>query len=200
MSRIVSYERLPLRPSEIARYARCRYEDVTREIDEAAAEVCEAASYRVCYDVFPVSYGASLLDLGFACTQSQDLRKCLRTCGGVIVFAATAGFGVDRLIQKYNRLSPAKAVLLHAAGSEAVEALCDRFCADMEQEYGPLRPRFSPGYGDLPLALQKDIFSALSCTKNIGVSLSDSLRMTPSKSVTAIAGIINTEPFTHESN
>ena len=50
------------------------------------------------------------------------------------------------------------------------------------------KPRFSPGYGDLSLEVQKEIFSLLDCPRKIGVSLGDSLLMTPSKSVTAIIG------------
>lgn len=191
MVRTVSYDRLPLRAAEIARYAHCDYKQSRAQIDEASAEICDAASFRVCYEIFPVSVSSGILDLGFAQTDSAGLVKCLQNCDKAIVFAASAGVGVDRLIQKYSRLSPAKAIFLNAAGSEAVEALCDRFCRDMEQACGALRPRFSPGYGDLPLSIQRDIFAALSCTKNIGVSLSDDCFMTPTKSVTAIAGVIN---------
>ena len=51
------------------------------------------------------------------------------------------------------------------------------------------RPRFSPGYGDLPINMQKDIFAALDCPRKIGLSLNESLLMSPSKSVTAIIGV-----------
>ena len=37
--------------------------------------------------------------------------------------------------------------------------------------------------------MQKDIFNLLNPAKNIGLSLSDSLLMTPSKAVTAIVGL-----------
>lgn len=191
MVKTISYPQLPLRTAEIARYARCDYEQARIQIDEAAAGICEAAFFRVCYDVFPVTRSPALLDLGFTATGSKDLMKCLKTSENVLVFAATAGVGVDRLIQKYSRLSPSKAIFLNAAGSEAVEALCDRFCRDMEPLYGTLCPRYSPGYGDLPLTIQTDIFAALSCTRNIGVSLSDGFLMTPTKSVTAIVGLLN---------
>ena len=50
-------------------------------------------------------------------------------------------------------------------------------------------PGFSPGYGDLPLDLQREIFAALDCPKRIGVSLNESLLMSPSKSVSAIIGL-----------
>ena len=51
-----------------------------------------------------------------------------------------------------------------------------------------VRPRFSPGYGDLPLALQREVFAALDCPRRIGLTLSDSLLMSPTKSVTALIG------------
>ena len=49
--------------------------------------------------------------------------------------------------------------------------------------------RFSPGHGDLPLALQTDIFRALDCPRKIGLTLNGSLLMSPSKSVTALFGV-----------
>ena len=82
--------------------------------------------------------------------------------------------------------------MMQAIGAERIEALCDAFCDDMEKEMGvSLRPRFSPGYGDLPLSVQKDIISLLEAPKRIGLSLNDSLLMSPTKSVTAFAGISN---------
>ena len=95
----------------------------------------------------------------------------------------------DRLIKKYSISSPVRAVVFQAIGSERVESLCDVFCADVEKKIGKkCRPRFSPGYGDLPLEFQKTVFSCLEPSR-IGVSLSGELFMTPSKSVTAIIGI-----------
>ncbi len=60
------------------------------------------------------------------------------------------------------------------------------------------RPRFSPGYGDLTLLAQKDIFAVLDCGKRIGLTLNDSLLMSPSKSVTAFVGIGGNQKQTQE--
>ena len=149
--------------------------------------------FRVCYGEFPVSVTDNGLDLGFAVTDSKDLKKALSGCKSAILFAASVGLLPDRLAAKYNRISPSKALIVSAVGSERVEALCDAFCRDTDKklvEKGlKLRPRFSAGYGDLPLSLQTDIFKALDCTKKLGITLCDSLLMIPEKSVTAIAGI-----------
>ena len=122
--------------------------------------------------------------------ESSDLAKNLSGCSEVIVFCATVGTLFDRLIAKYERISPSKAVMLQAIGSERVEAVCDSFCDQISRETGRrTKPRFSAGYGDLPLELQSEIFALLSCEKNIGVTLNDSFFMSPSKSVTAFLGL-----------
>jgi cobalamin-dependent methionine synthase I len=105
------------------------------------------------------------------------------------LFAATAGSGIDRLILKYNKLSPARAVVIQAMGAALVEQWCDEICDTFTQKLGANKNRFSCGYGDLPLTLQREIFPALNVTKNLGITLSDNCFMTPSKSVTAIVGI-----------
>ena len=116
--------------------------------------------------------------------------KNLKNTKKVILFAATIGIGIDRLIAKYSKISPSKAVVLDAIGSERIEALCDEFCEDLKRKFGNLKPRFSAGYGDLSVEKQNEIFSILKCDKNIGLTLNDSFMMSPSKSVTAFVGIL----------
>ena len=53
-------------------------------------------------------------------------------------------------------------------------------------------PRFSPGYGDLNINVQRDIFTHLDLSRKIGVTLNESLIISPSKSVTAIIGLSDT--------
>ncbi len=142
---------------------------------------------------FPIEHTAEGLDLGFAKTASKDLQKALGESEKILLFAATVGILPDRLTAKYSRLSPTRAVLIQAIATERIETLCDAFCRERKAYYDAqgfvLKPRFSPGYGDLPLAMQSDILSALDCHRLLGISLTKSLLMMPSKSVTAIAGI-----------
>jgi hypothetical protein len=49
--------------------------------------------------------------------------------------------------------------------------------------------RFSPGYGDLPLSLQPALTSLLDTSRQIGLTLTDSLILLPRKSVTAVLGL-----------
>lgn len=177
---------------EILRYASCRTADaaVLSLMEECIAECAPALSYRVCFSYFPVRNGS--VDMGFAKLESAALAKNLIGCGTACVFAATVGMNADRLISRYSRLSPAKALMFDAIGTERIESLCDAFCEDVRGEYGRIRPRFSPGYGDLPIDAQRDIFAALTPEKRIGLTLNGSLLMSPSKSVTAVVGIYKT--------
>ena len=182
---------------EALRYAGVRESDRITEdlLTKCIAEAEGKLIYKVCYRAFDLHLNGEKADLGFASVKSSALAKRLDGCEKIIVFCATVGSEFDRLIAKYNILSPSAAVMMQALGSERVEALCDAFCANIGEDTGntgySCTTRFSPGYGDLPLDLQRDIFAALDCTKKIGVSLNNNLFMTPTKSVTAIIGLKN---------
>lgn len=187
-----TYAAPPVNEREILRYAGCK------ECDEATLELLRDAlseaephlSYKICYATLPFKISDGVCNFGCFQAKSSALSKNLEPCEKVILFAATIGIPFDRLIAKYSKLSPARAVMLQAIGSERVEALCDAFYSELRNELcKTLRPRFSPGYGDLSLEVQKDIFSVLNIPKNLSVCLNESKLMSPSKSVTAFIGI-----------
>ena len=187
-----TYTEPPVSEKEILRYAGCQKAD--RDIQTLLTACLDKARdklvYKVCYGEFPVATDGNLCDFGAFRVSSQHLAANIKDCHTVILFAATVGVGLDRLIAKYGHLSPAKALLFQAIGAERIEALCDRFCEDISQERNMgLTPRFSPGYGDLPLEVQKNLFAVLDCGRRIGLTLTDSLLMSPSKSVTAFVGL-----------
>lgn len=186
------YAAPPLNKRDIWRYASCKEEteETAALLNACIAEAKDKLTYAVCYRVLPCKTSGALCDFGAFSVSSERLAATLHGCDTVVVFAATVGVGIDRLIAKYSRLSPSKALLFQAIGTQRIEALCDVFCADMAQEHGKrTRPRFSPGYGDLPLSVQRELFVALDCERRIGLTLNDSLLMSPTKSVTAIVGL-----------
>lgn len=107
--------------------------------------------------------------------------------------AVTLGQGIDRLLAKSSVSNMADAVIMDACASTAVENVADNFERDLrkelEAEHLYLTDRFSPGYGDLPLAVQKQFCTALDTERRIGLSVSSSMLMIPGKSVTAVLGI-----------
>lgn len=177
---------------EILRYAGCKEADseISALLKACINEVKNKLTYKVCYRELSVTIDGDVCDFEAFRLQSKNLAANLKDCKNVIVFAATIGVEIDRLIAKYGRISPSKALMLQAIGAERIEALCDTFCTDLAREYNQrLKPRFSSGYGDLPLSAQKDIFAVLTPEKRIGLTLNSSLLMSPSKSVTAFVGL-----------
>ncbi len=185
----------PIGHEEILRYAGAAEKD--KEIIEAClSEVLPKLSYKVCYMELPALHTEDGVSLGAFALSGETAKKHLAGCHTAIVFAATIGIEMDRHIAKYGRLSPSKALFMQAIGAERIESLCDAFSKEMETEYAAkgayTRPRFSPGYGDLPLSVQGDIFAVLSPHRKIGLSLNESLLMSPTKSVTAFIGVSKT--------
>ena len=155
-----------------------------------------AAQCRAVWRRYPLVRDGNTLDLGFAKTDSRDLRQHLEDCDEILLFACTAGAETDRRIVRAKLLSPARGLLMHAIGAQQVEGGCDRLCGQLAEQFPDkqLTDRFSPGYGDLPLEMQKDVMTALDCGRTVGITLTDSLLMTPSKSVTAIIGMKERKP------
>lgn len=187
-----AYFDLPFNKKEILRYADCK--DLSPEIkmllDECIEEAIQTLSYKVCYCVLPVKISSNTIDFGAFKVNSEKLAINLKNCESAIIFGATLGTDIDRIIMKYGKLSPTKALFFQAIGATMIETLCDEFCKDIKAELNVnLKPRFSPGYSDLDLSCQKSIFKLLNCSKNIGLTLNDSLLMSPTKSVTAFVGI-----------
>ena len=156
-------------------------------IEECISEFNEKVVFRACFTVLPVEF-ESKISLGNLDFCSNSLKKNLDGCEKAYLFAATAGSESQRIIAKNSVISPLRGIVSDCVGSAAIEAFCDKFNCEFENR-DFLRPRFSPGYGDLPLECQKQLLGLLDAKKNIGLSLNESLMMSPSKSVTAIIGI-----------
>ena len=140
------------------------------------------------YTMLEAKIGEESCDFGVFSVQSRDLATHLKGCKRVWLFAATIGVSIDREIQKYSKISPHRALELQREGTMRIEAWCDAICAEFAKEKS-CRTRYSPGYGDLSTDVQREIFRILEPAKRIGLCLSDSLLMSPSKSVTAFVGV-----------
>ncbi|WP_349668247.1 vitamin B12 dependent-methionine synthase activation domain-containing protein [Lacrimispora sp.] len=169
-------------------------EQVSALVEEVLEELLAAASPKCIYRAFPLTLlPENEIDFTVFRTKSRNLSKNLADCEEVLLFAATLGTGVDVLLHKYTRLQMSRAVIMQAAAAAVIEEYCDQENRKLKQEYEArgfyLRPRFSPGYGDFSLECQKDITTVLETPKRIGIMLTESLLMTPSKSVTAVMGV-----------
>lgn len=124
----------------------------------------------------------------------KDIQAHLNGCQEVYLLCATIGMFVDKNIRLRMVMEPAAGVILDSCGSVAVEQVVDAVEKEIEKEVmeqgKQITWRFSPGYGDLPLTIQRDIADILDIHRKLGVSVNEDMLMTPSKSVTAIIGVL----------
>lgn len=189
--------------SETARYLGYQKVSVPDEqtealIKTAAAELLEVIKPQAVYEQFDISVeydeaaGTGLVTFADVRIPSKDLARNLRECNKVVIFASTLGAQCDQEIRRAQIKDPVKAAVLQATGAMYIEKCVDllngKIKADAESLGHKVRPRFSPGYGDVSLEVQKDFFRLLPCQR-IGLTLMDTLIMSPEKSVTAFIGI-----------
>ena len=170
------------------------------EIGECVRDLQKVVTPRYVYERFPLERkereeGETLCFADLEVV-SRDLSKNLEDCSEVCLMAVTLGTGPDLLVRRASVTRMSRALIYQAAAAAMTETLSDmineRIRGEAQREGLYTRPRFSPGYGDLPLSLQRDISRILNMPKEIGVSLTDTLLMTPSKSVTALIGLSET--------
>ena len=115
----------------------------------------------------------------------------LSSCTRAVLMACTLGTGFDNLLRSSQARAMSDAVILDACGSAWVEAGCGMAEQEIAERFPSLylTDRFSPGYGDLPLTLQRDICGLLDTPRRLGVTVTDSLLLNPAKTVTAIIGV-----------
>lgn len=177
---------------EVLRYMGAKHAgtSVCQLAKNALQTVQSAAQCKACFLRLPLLRSDKTIQAGPLVLKSAGLVKNLKGCAEVFLFAATLGHAVDREIASAALLSPAKALALDAAATALIEAVCDAICARLSAcAESPLRPRFSPGYGDLPLSSQKPIAELLRMAPLLGASLSPDCIFRPAKTVTAFAGI-----------
>ena len=121
----------------------------------------------------------------------SDIARHLAGCTKAVLFAATLSAEADKLIRQAAVTDVAESFAIDCLCSAAVEQVCD---AAEEEIFSvieaPYRTwRFSPGYGDLPLGIQGSFLKMLNAQRRIGLTVTDSMLLIPSKSVTALIGI-----------
>lgn len=181
-----------LKPNQKEVAARLRTE---RFEPDAAVQDCEillrnALNCRYAAVLERISFPEEdFVDLGFGPIRSHALFRNLSGCEEAFLFAVTLGPGVDRLLKKLSVTSTAQSFIADALASAYAEAACDR---TDELLRGTLRcrPRFSPGYGDCPLSVQPNLLTAVNAERLLNIRLGKTLLMSPTKSITAIMGII----------
>lgn len=150
---------------------------------------------------FPLRVEGGTVTVAGTALRSKSLADHLDGCESVFLFALTLGPEVDRVIRRAGVTDVPLLPVLQATAAAYTEEQADRAQEELEQEAARrglyLRPRFSPGYGDLSLETQRFLFDALEVSKRTGITLTDSCMMVPSKSVSAFIGLSKDPSLCH---
>ena len=180
---------------EALRYVGIRTPDAEqlKQAENAARHLESAVNPRFVWKLFPIERAAEglLLTGTRVLLTGRSSEKMLAECDRCVLLAVTLGPAADTLVRAASARDMTEAVLLDACASALTESGCGLAEKEIRARFPDLylTDRFSPGYGDLPLDTQPAILSALDAGRRLGLYLTGSLLMNPSKSVTAVIGL-----------
>ena len=161
--------------AQAARYfgARGGADEATHALlERCAAPLLAAATPRAVWREGSVE---SLTEAGIL--QGSDVMRHLQGCTSAVLLAVTLGPGADAQIRRAG---------VGDLAADAAEAELRQWAAG-QGKY--LTGRYSPGYGDWPIAVQPLLAAALDTARRAGLCVTDSDLMTPRKSITAVLGV-----------
>lgn len=198
---------MDIRTKEAIRYLGYGRNDVDEHtlqlIQTSFSELEQVAEKRIVSQIFQLNLKEDdWIELEGVRIHSKNLSKNLKGCASVLVLGATLGIQVDRLMKRYSYTDMAKVLVMQSCAAVMLEEELDHWQEKKEQEFLKenwyLRPRFSPGYGDFSIEHQREILEMLQAPKKIGLSMTDSSMLTPTKSVTAVIGMSRTQTACHQ--
>jgi hypothetical protein len=124
--------------------------------------------------------------------QSKSLSSHLKGCNRATLLGLTIGPFIEEEIEKFTKKKKSlEPLILDAVGSECAEEAAIYISGIINEEIKQAHclptKRFSPGYGDLSLDVQRWFFQNLKL-EEIGMRLNESMLMIPQKSITAFIG------------
>lgn len=191
--------KIRIEKKEVLRYLGFGNHDANKEIEnqieECINEIQDIAAEKLVFKTFGLEISDESIKLKNASLElsGKDIARHMAGASECILLAATLGNNVDKKIRYYEKIDVTKALVFDACATACIEAVCDEFCGRVKKKYQEkglsLTSRFSPGYGDLPLNIQKKFLGVLNAEKMIGLTASSANILIPGKSVTAIVGI-----------
>ena len=181
--------------AEITRYMRMGRDVPEGELAERVAKLRDEALKTVrtarVWRRFPVSDGA-IASGALRIEVAGTLARHLAGCHDAFLVCGTIGAGFDAFQRRASVSSGVDALVVQAVGAALIEKWMDETEGEIAKELSPgesLVQRYSPGYGDFPIAAQRTLLALLDAPRNAGVALTDTLLMVPSKSVSAVIGV-----------
>lgn len=181
--------------SEILRYLRTssktQDERLLELIDDCCKEVNDCVRPKTIHRIFDCTVCDNTVKIENKTFHSKRLAENMHGCKRVCLIAATLGSECDRLLRTYSSTDITRTAVLQACLASKIEEVCDSLEEELRAQGLALRCRYSPGYYDLDIKENKKLFELMDITKRIGLTLTDTCQMVPTKSVTAFIGIEN---------
>lgn len=177
----------PLNRAEAVRYLG----DAKVEMNDEMAHLLDVCEKKILRTAQP-RYLTKVIDLPCPeLMQGRDIRMHLKGCRQAALVCCTLGGGIDRLLRAAQVTDMSQAVVLDVLASVAVEQVGhqvdDILAVKYPNQYFTFR--FSPGYGDFPIQMQSFFLEQLNAPKRIGLTTNRQFLLTPTKSITAVAGM-----------
>ena len=192
---MLRYSGLPIKAAGDAARAYANGEDFPEKalVEEALKLIDKELQFKVGFIIGRLKWDEEGYPILPFKQHSESLKSNLENCETVILMASTIGAGIDKLIRRYERTNPALGMFMQGLGAERVESLTDTFNKEVHETAAKMgykdHARFSPGFGDVPISVQKEFLDSLDAGRRMGILLNESYLMSPSKSVTAIIGL-----------
>lgn len=188
-----------LNRDETLRYLQCDNsisDDISNIIDSCEKQILKVIQPRYIYQQFDITRFNDYISVDNTNLKlyGNDIKNHLENCDKVILMCATISSNVDRIIRMAEISNMANALILDVLSSVAIENVCSQVDEIVKEEYPQYYQtwRFSAGYGDFPIDIQRDFLNTLNAQKKIGLCVTDTNIMTPRKSVTAVMGLSTT--------
>ncbi|MFY1066554.1 methionine synthase [Enterococcus sp. AD013-P3] len=210
---------IPLNKKEVLRYLGYKRGqeltgDINAIVEEMMVEVQKVSNARYLYQIFDIEADNEeeiirVLDTELVLT-GKAIWRHLHKAQKVALLGCTLGIEVEQAIRRFEITDLTRALVLDCACTEYIEKVCDLAECDIAEAASmmsfsdisqtqkacpnyTLNQRFSPGYGDLPLAIQPTFIQTIQADTKLGITLTETNLMIPRKSVTAIIGLF-TDP------
>ncbi len=199
--------KLEINKNEVLRYLGYKNQEYSQEldliIDEMREEIIRIADYRYTYKIVELNKdeaGSVSLKEGILPLTGENIQKHLQNSKYAVIMAATLGVELEKRLNYYGKVDLTRNLILDSCGTQMIEEVCDGIEEEVKAKLGPgyyYTFRYSPGYGDYPISVQKQLVNFLDGYRRIGLTVTPSNLLLPRKSVTAIMGV-QTEPYASE--
>ena len=155
--------------------------------DECEKEVKEYAQFKSVYRIFELSDDFTIEELNIR-LDYQDAKRVLKGCHHIMIVGYTLGYPLERRIKYTQKIDMHKAVIMDAIASAYLEECADEFEKSLFNSRHTRTFRFAPGYGDVPVELNRLFFKAINMDIRLGVTLHSDI-FTPQKTMLCFIGL-----------